>query len=414
MSQKRKESKTKHHYLQKQSPDKKDDLSESRIITKNLVYVIGLSASLANKEKLIKYEYFGQYGTIIKIVVNKNKAYNQNSPHGPSYSAYVTYSKPNEASIAILSLDETSIDYHLIKASFGTTKYCSYFLKGCECTNKDCVFLHSFADENEIIKRGDLNVNKTIFANQHVIAIKIADIFNPEVKSKILGSKRVRTVFPPPYTLYKSKYVLENSPSYQNYNNNINHNVYNNNKNNDKCNLEKNNNDENIKKNENGECNQNKNKEKNKLIKTNESTSNSSKEEIENNCSKNLLNKPLNSRETSRFSFCKSNEDNNNNSVNIPIQIRYLLDTKINLYNLSKYIDQNILDDILENEYINSESDEQTKDWGNFIKENNKNFHKNKPKDDLENEVENINKFIMKKVWLYNKDSKSKTQKKKD
>ena len=414
MSQKRKESKTKHHYLQKQSPDKKDDLSESRIITKNLVYVIGLSASLANKDKLIKYEYFGQYGTIIKIVVNKNKAYNQNSPHGPSYSAYVTYSKPNEASIAILSLDETSIDYHLIKASFGTTKYCSYFLKGCECTNKDCVFLHSFADENEIIKRGDLNVNKTIFANQHVIAIKIADIFNPEVKSKILGSKRVRTVFPPPYTLYKSKYVLENSPSYQNYNNNINHNVYNNNKNNDKCNLEKNNNDENIKKKESRECNQIKNKEKNKLINTNESTSNSSKEEIENNCSKNLLNKPLNSRETSRFSFCKSNEDNNNNSVNIPIQIRYLLDTKINLYNLSKYMDQNVLDDILENEYINFESDEQTKDWGNFIKENNKNFHKNKPKDDLENEVENINKFIMKKVWLYNKDSKSKTQKKKD
>ena len=413
MSQKRKESKTKHHYLQKQSPDKKDDLSESRIITKNLVYVIGLSASLANKEKLIKYEYFGQYGTIIKIVVNKNKAYNQNSPHGPSYSAYVTYSKPNEASIAILSLDETSIDYHLIKASFGTTKYCSYFLKGCECTNKDCVFLHSFADENEIIKRGDLNVNKTIFANQHVIAIKIADIFNPEVKSKILGSKRVRTVFPPPYTLYKSKYVLENSPSYQNYNNNINHNVYNNNKNNDKCNLEKNNNDEKMKKNENGECNQNKNKEKNKLIKTNESTSNSSKEEIENNCSKNLLNKPLNSRETSRFSFCKNNNDNNNNSVDIPIQIRYLLDTKINLYNLSKYIDQNILDDILENEYINSESDEQTKDWGNFIKENNKNFHKNKPKDDLENEVENINKFIMKKVWLYNKESKNQNTKKK-
>ena len=227
MSQKRKESKTKYNnYNKKVSPDKKDDLSESRIITKNLVYVIGLSSSLANKDKLIKYEYFGQYGTIIKIVVNKNKAYNQNSPHGPSYSAYVTYSKPNEASIAILSLDETSIDNHLIKASFGTTKYCSYFLKGAECTNKDCVFLHSFADENEIIKRGDLNANKTIFANQHLIAIQIADIFNPDVKNKILASKRVRTVFPPPYTIYKSKYILENSPSIQNNNiiNSINHN----------------------------------------------------------------------------------------------------------------------------------------------------------------------------------------------
>ena len=400
-----------HSYREKQDIE---GLADARIITKNLVYIIGLSSSIANKDKLNKYEYLGQYGSIVKIVVNKNKAYNQNSPHGPSYSAYVTYSKPTEASIAILSLDETSIDYHLIKASFGTTKYCSYFLKGCECTNKDCVFLHSFADENEIIKRGELNVNKAIFANQHVIAIKIADIFNPEVKSKILGSKRVRTVFPPPYTLYKSKYVLENSPSYQNYNNNINHNVYNNNKNNDKSNLEKNNNDENIKKNEREECNQIKNKEKNKIINTNESTSNSSKEEIENNCSKNLLNKPLNSRETSRFSFCKSNEDSNNNSVNIPIQIRYLLDTKINLYNLSKYMNQNIIDDILENEYINSESDEQTKDWGNFIKENNESLFKNKQKDELENEVENINKFIMKKVWLYNKDSKSKTQKKKD
>ena len=29
-----------------------EDLSESRIITKNLVYVIGLSSSIANKEKL--------------------------------------------------------------------------------------------------------------------------------------------------------------------------------------------------------------------------------------------------------------------------------------------------------------------------------------------------------------------------
>ena len=406
MSQKRKDSKTKHNISQKQSPDQKDDLSESRIITKNLVYVIGLSSSLANKEKLQKYEYFGQYGTIIKIVVNKNKAYNQNSPHGPSFSAYVTYSKPTEASIAILSLDEIILDNHSIRASFGTTKYCSFFLKGVECNNKDCLFLHTFADENEIIKRGDLNLNKAIFASQHIIAIKIADIYNPEVKNKIMGMKRVKTVFPPPYTLYQSKYVIENSPNFNfNYNNK-----------NNKSNLDKN-----IilngKKNENEWKNKDKN-DKNKFVINNESTSNSSKEDNENNnnVTKNLLNKPFNSRETSRFSFCKNNSDNNNinNSVNIPIQIRYLLDTKINLYNLSKYMNQNVIDNILENEYINSDSDEQTKDWGNFIKENNKNIFKTKQKDELENEVENINKFIMKKIWLYNKDSKSKTQKKKE
>ena len=100
---------------------------------------------------------------IIKTVVNKNKAYNQNNIYGPSYSAYVTYSKPSEASIAILSLDNTKIDNHVIRASFGTTKYCSYYLKGIECSNKECLFLHKKADENDIIKRGDLTSNKIIF-----------------------------------------------------------------------------------------------------------------------------------------------------------------------------------------------------------------------------------------------------------
>jgi len=98
------------------------DLAETRIITKNLVYVIGLSSKLANKEILLKKEYFGQYGTITKIVVNKNKAYNPGNPKGPSFSAYVTYSKPHEASIAILNLDGVVVEDHLIRASFGTTK----------------------------------------------------------------------------------------------------------------------------------------------------------------------------------------------------------------------------------------------------------------------------------------------------
>jgi len=69
-----------------------------------------------------KYEYFGQYGVITKIVVNKTKAYNPNGPNGPSYSAYITYSQPQEASICILSIDNTIAEEHLLRASFGTTK----------------------------------------------------------------------------------------------------------------------------------------------------------------------------------------------------------------------------------------------------------------------------------------------------
>ena len=195
-----------HNYREKQDLE---ELADARIITKNLVYIIGLSSNIAHKEKLDKYEYLGQYGTIIKTVVNRNKAYNLNSPHGPSYSAYVTYSKPYEASIAILSLDDKMIDNHIIRASFGTTKYCSYFLKGIECTNKECLFLHKLAGENDIIKRGELTLNKNIFNEQHKYAIKIADIYNPEVKKKILSMKKRKTIFPSPDIIYKTITVTE-------------------------------------------------------------------------------------------------------------------------------------------------------------------------------------------------------------
>ena len=200
-----------HRYNNHNHRDKQEleELSDARIITKNLVYIIGLSASIANKEKLNKYEYLGQYGTIIKIVVNKNKAYNQNNPHGPSYSAYVTFSKPCEASIAILSLDDKMIDNHVIRASFGTTKYCSFFLKGIECTNKECLFLHKWAEETDIIKRGDLISNKVIFTQQHNYAKKIADIYNPEVKKKILSAKKGKTIFPSPDIIYRTISVME-------------------------------------------------------------------------------------------------------------------------------------------------------------------------------------------------------------
>ena len=189
------------------------DLSQTRIITKNLVYVIGLSQNIACRDTLMKYEYFGQYGSIRKIVINKKKAYNLNNPYGPSYSAYVTYSHPCEASIAILALDDTIVDNHLIRASFGTTKYCSFYLKRMECTNKDCLFLHKKANESDIIKREDLNVNKNIFYEQQLFAIKIADIYNPEIKKKLLlGGKNKNTMFPSTDLIYKSDIVIENEP----------------------------------------------------------------------------------------------------------------------------------------------------------------------------------------------------------
>lgn len=71
------------------------------MIQKTLVYVIGLAPEIASEETLKKPEYFGQYGDLLKVVINTNNVYNA-TRGGPSYSAYLTYHQPRESAIAIL------------------------------------------------------------------------------------------------------------------------------------------------------------------------------------------------------------------------------------------------------------------------------------------------------------------------
>ena len=194
------------------SPSK--DKSKYRIITKNLVYIIGLSESIADKDILMKYEYLGQYGKILKIIINKKNAYNQGNKYGPSFGAYITFSDPSEDSIAILSIDKIIINNHTIRANFGTTKYCQYYLSKNKCTKKNCVFLHKKANPEDIINRDDLNSNSNYFFNQQIYAIKLADIYNSKVKQKLLLTKNnnIKTVFPSPYLIYENEIVIENTP----------------------------------------------------------------------------------------------------------------------------------------------------------------------------------------------------------
>ena len=400
-----------HNYREKQDID---ELTDARIITKNLVYIIGLSSNIANKEKLNKYEYLGQYGSIVKIVVNKNKAYNQNNPNGPSYSAYVTFSKPCEASIAILSLDDKMIDNHVIRASFGTTKYCSFFLKGKDCTNKECLFLHKWADENDIIKRGDLISNKVIFTQQHNYAKKIADIYNPEVKKKILNSKKGKTIFPSPDIIYRTISIMEKEKNNSNNKKNSNNKNENNNNRNkiispfkeNKNNNNKDINEKNGNKNEYNNNNKNKSnksnndednmdyeydddeeeeeddeeyeneedistnthEEKNVKMKNNNSiiNNNTNNKNIQNN---NKRKKLFIKSEKSRFDFClKNNEDNNN--IIIPEHIINLINKKINSYILTKYMQYKIIDKMFINESIKKDNKIKNDEWIKFINDN--------------------------------------------
>ena len=62
--------------------------------------------------------------------------YKSHSLQGPSASAYVTYSKPEIALRTIQFLTNKQLDGRTLKASLGTTKYCSHFLKGSVCTKQ--------------------------------------------------------------------------------------------------------------------------------------------------------------------------------------------------------------------------------------------------------------------------------------
>ena len=184
-------------------------LIESRIIQKNLVYIIGLSSELIKMEsKLKSFEYFGQYGKINKLVINKNKIYNSNGPNGPSYTCFITYSTEAESSLAILSLDKSIIDSHEIKANYGTTKYCLNFLKNSECKNKDCIYLHKLASQKDIVSREQMNTDKDIFPQQRLMAIELSQILTNKKYRELYKLKDMKTVFPNGFNVYKKDLVL--------------------------------------------------------------------------------------------------------------------------------------------------------------------------------------------------------------
>ena len=184
---------------------------KSRIIQKNLVYLIGLSSDLVKIEsKLKSFEYFGQYGKIVKLVINKNKVYNSNGVNGPSYICFVTYSTVAESSLAILSLDDTIIDNHQLKANYGTTKYCMNFLKNWECKNKDCIYLHKLADEQDIVSREIMNNQKDVlFHQQRLMAIELSKILTNEKYNELYKTKNIKTVFPNGFSVYTKDLVVQ-------------------------------------------------------------------------------------------------------------------------------------------------------------------------------------------------------------
>ena len=83
----------------------------------------------------------------------------------------------------------------IIRAFFGTTKYCSYFLENNRCPNlQKCLFLHKLVDDKNII----IDSNIVFSYNEHInLAKKILKLSNPETRNLLRKITRPeKSVFP--------------------------------------------------------------------------------------------------------------------------------------------------------------------------------------------------------------------------
>ncbi|KAL8677806.1 MAG: hypothetical protein Q9186_005786 [Xanthomendoza sp. 1 TL-2023] len=132
-------------------------LSGIRVVQKNLVYVVGLNPK-SREEDLLQTlrgdQYFGQYGKIIKIVVSKAKA---NAGGNSSIGVYVTFARKQDAASCISAVDGSQNGDRTLRAQYGTTKYCSAYLRNEICNNRECMFLHEQGEDHDSFSRQDLS-----------------------------------------------------------------------------------------------------------------------------------------------------------------------------------------------------------------------------------------------------------------
>lgn len=152
------EKKQKQNEKKQKITENRKHLASVRVVQRNLVFVVGLSQRLADAEVLKKPEYFGKFGKIHKVVINNSTSYA--GSQGPSASAYVTYIRSEDTLRAIQCVNNVVVDGRTLKASLGTTKYCSYFLKSMQCPKPDCMYLHELGDEAASFTKEEMQAGK--------------------------------------------------------------------------------------------------------------------------------------------------------------------------------------------------------------------------------------------------------------
>ena len=179
------------------------NLSQIRIIQKKLVHFQNFPENLYNKQILSSYQYFGQYGKITKITLMQKTDSKTNKLLN---SAYIAFDSKIQAAYCILAVDSIKINGELVRAFFGTTKYCNHFLNNEECPCEEkCIFLHNIANKKNII--GD---EKKFGYSDHIkLAKKIVTFGSLKSKKYVEKNKStISTILPNMVSIYSKEYIM--------------------------------------------------------------------------------------------------------------------------------------------------------------------------------------------------------------
>ncbi|KAH3764964.1 CCR4-NOT transcription complex subunit 4 [Pelomyxa schiedti] len=139
------------------------EMEHLRIIQKDLVYVANVpcpeptTTTEEYAQHLKKTEYFGQYGTILKLVIDMKSASSTASlpslaPAFNTCKCFISFLNEAEAQECIRSVDGSWLGGKLLRAAFGTTKYCRHFvqahLTSSPCPPCSCSYLHALIPAN--------------------------------------------------------------------------------------------------------------------------------------------------------------------------------------------------------------------------------------------------------------------------
>jgi hypothetical protein len=110
----------------------------------------------------------------------------------------------------VLALDGFYHDGRNVRASYGTSKYCSAFIKNVRCNNPDCTYLHHMGDAEDTftkqeIQAGYVTSGRDVMARQQQIMAQQAALLGSTGKKKVggggpsgTGKNATNPVFPPP------------------------------------------------------------------------------------------------------------------------------------------------------------------------------------------------------------------------